>query len=48
MEKLTDLPNIGKETVQLLNTVGITSPNDLVNLGSQEAWLKTREVDPGT
>lgn len=46
MSKLTDLPNIGKELEKQLNMIGINSYDDLVNCGSQEAWLKIKEKDP--
>lgn len=44
--KLSELPNIGPELERQLNVVGIETYDDLKNLGSMEAWLKIRAVDP--
>ena len=46
MNKLTELPNIGKDTARLLNEIGIFTSFDLVNIGSTEAWLKIKTIDP--
>lgn len=46
MEKLSDLPNIGKEVERQLNQVGIMNKEDLENTGSTEAWLKIQAIDP--
>jgi len=46
MNELTKLPNIGDELEKQLNMVGITTFDDLVNHGSQEAWLMIKEIDP--
>lgn len=46
MEKLSDLPNIGKEVERQLNEVGIMTKEDLENTGSTEAWLKIQAIDP--
>lgn len=43
MEKLTTLPNIGKELEKQLNEVGIFSVEDLENIGSFEAWKLLRK-----
>jgi len=43
---LTSLPNIGQEMKKQLSAVGIQTPDDLVAIGSREAWLKIRAVDP--
>lgn len=45
MEKLSDLPNIGKEVERQLNEVGITSYEQLKSLGAESAWLKIQEID---
>ena len=45
MNKLSDLPNIGKTLEQKLKKVGITSPEDLKNAGSENALLRIRETD---
>lgn len=43
---LTSLSNIGKEMEKQLLAVGIKTPEDLAALGSREAWLKIRAMDP--
>lgn len=45
MEKLSSLSNIGKKLERQLNEVGINTQDDLVNIGSQEAWVKIRKID---
>ncbi len=45
MGELSKLPNIGKKLEEQLNEVGIESYDDLVNIGSGEAWLKIKEID---
>lgn len=44
--KLSELPNIGPELERQLNMVGIETYDKLKELGSMEAWLKIRAVDP--
>lgn len=44
--KLTDLPNIGKELEKQLLSIGINSYDDLVSLGSTEAWIRIKKIDP--
>ena len=46
MSDLTKMPNIGIELEKQLNRVGINTYDDLVDCGSQEAWLKIKEIDP--
>jgi DNA transformation protein len=46
MGKLSNLPNIGKNTEQQLNDVGIYSAEQLIKKGSKQAWLKIKEIDP--
>ncbi|MEL7570296.1 MAG: TfoX/Sxy family protein [Eubacteriaceae bacterium] len=46
MDKLSALPNIGKDTEKQLNDVGITSIEQLIKTGSKQAWLKLKEIDP--
>lgn len=48
MSKLSKLPNIGKVLEKQLNDVGINTDEDLIDLGSKEAWLKIKEVDDST
>lgn len=45
MGELSKLPNIGKVLERQLNEVGINTEDDLINIGSKEAWLKIREID---
>lgn len=45
MGKLFKLPNIGRVLEEQLNYAGITTVDDLINMGSKEAWLKIRELD---
>ena len=45
MGELSKLPNIGKVVEKQLNYVGINTVDDLINIGSKEAWLKIKEVD---
>ena len=45
MGELSKLPNIGKVVEKQLNDVGISTVDDLINIGSKEAWLKIKEVD---
>ena len=46
MEKLSDLPNIGKELERQLHEVGIDTRDDLEHYGAKEAWLKIQGIDP--
>ena len=45
MGELTKLPNIGKVVEKQLNDVGINTVDELIDIGSKEAWLKIKEVD---
>ena len=45
MGDLSKLPNIGKALEEQLNDVGISTVDDLIDIGSKEAWLKIREID---
>lgn len=47
MAQLTDLPNIGSHAAQQLAEVGIATPDDLLVVGAEQAWLKMQTVDPG-
>ena len=40
MGELSKLPNIGKALEEQLNDVGINTVDDLIDIGSKEAWLK--------
>lgn len=45
MGELSKLPNIGKVVEEQLNQVGITTVDQLIDLGSKEAWLRIKEID---
>lgn len=45
MGELTKLPNIGKVIEEQLNEVGIFTIDDLIEIGSKEAWLAIQEID---
>lgn len=46
MGKLSDLHNIGLELERQLIDVGITTKEELIDCGSEEAWLKIKQKDP--
>ena len=43
---LSALPNIGTVLEDLLARAGVGSPESLREMGSREAWMKIRAVDP--
>lgn len=45
MGELSDLPNIGKIIESQLNEVGITTYEQLKEVGSRQAWLKIKAID---
>jgi len=45
MGELSKLPNIGKVLEKQLNEVGINTADELIDIGSKEAWLKIKEID---
>ena len=45
MGELSKLPNIGKVVEEQLNEVGINTVDELIDIGSKEAWLKIKEID---
>ena len=45
MGELSKLPNIGKLLEDQLNEVGIKTADELIDIGSREAWLKIRAID---
>lgn len=45
MGELAELPNIGKVVEEQLNKVGITTAEQLEELGSRQAWLKIQTID---
>lgn len=46
MSELMSMTNIGKEMARKLTSVGIDSPEKLVELGSRQAFLKLKEAYP--
>lgn len=46
MGKLVVLPNIGVKLEEQLIVAGIDTPEQLCALGSHEAWLRLRRIDP--
>lgn len=46
MSELISMRNIGKEMAKKLTSVGIDSPEKLTELGSQQAFLKLKQVYP--
>ena len=47
MSELSSLPNVGKVLEQLLMEAGISTAQQLRELGTKEAFIKIRRVDPG-
>ncbi|WP_462316610.1 TfoX/Sxy family protein [Methanobrevibacter sp.] len=45
MGELSKLPNIGKVLEGQLNDVGISTVDELMDIGSKEAWLRIRQMD---
>jgi len=46
VSKLIKLPNIGKVAESLLIKAGVDTPEKLMAIGSKEAFLKIRNIDP--
>ncbi len=46
MAELSKLPNIGKTLEEQLQQVGIETPEQLAQLGSKQAWLTIKAMDP--
>ena len=46
MGRLSQLPNISKVTESKLVEVGIDSPEQLIKMGSKDAFLRIRAKDP--
>ena len=46
MGELSKLPNIGPEVERQLILVGITTAEQLRQVGSRAAWLRIKEIDP--
>ena len=46
MKELTELPNIGKVLSQKLKEVDIKTPGELISVGSENAFIRIKTVDP--
>lgn len=46
MAELTSMMNIGKEMAKKLTTVGIDSPDKLIEVGAKQAFIKLKEMYP--
>lgn len=46
MSELSNLPNIGKVLEQQLLQIGIETPEQLKQVGSKQAWLDIKAIDP--
>jgi DNA transformation protein len=42
---LTELPNIGKVVAEKLIQAGITSPHELLAIGSEQAFIRIQTID---
>jgi DNA transformation protein len=45
INSLTELPNIGRTLAEKLIAVGITAPNELISIGSENAMIKIKTID---
>ena len=46
MSDLTKLPNLGKVVVEQLKQVGIESAEELKSIGSENAFIRIKTIDP--
>ncbi len=46
MSELVSMINIGKEMAKKLKTVGIASPEELIRVGSKQAFLQLKQEYP--
>lgn len=46
MSELLKRPNIGKMIEQQLRQIGIETPEQLKQIGSKQAWLSIKAIDP--
>ena len=42
---LTQLPNIGKTVAKKLTVAGITTPKELMEIGSEQAFIRIQTID---
>lgn len=43
--ELTNLPNIGKVVAEKLTQIGITTPEELKAIGSEQAFIRLQTID---
>lgn len=46
LNHLTQLPNIGKTVAEKLIQAGITTPKELMEIGSKQAFIRIQTIDP--
>lgn len=46
LNHLTQLPNIGKTVAEKLIQAGITTPKELLEIGSEQAFIRIQTIDP--
>lgn len=46
LNDLTQLPNIGKTVAEKLTQAGITTPGELLAIGSEQAFIRIQTIDP--
>ncbi|WP_068787204.1 TfoX/Sxy family protein [Paenibacillus phocaensis] len=47
MDELDKLPNIGTVAARKLRQVGVETPEQLAEMGSREAFMRLKLLDPG-
>ncbi len=47
MGDLSKLPNVGNVLEKNLNEIGVYTPEELIEMGSKEAFLRIRTIDKG-
>ena len=47
IKELTQLPNVGKVVAEKLIQVGITTPEELRNVGAEQAFIRLQTIDEG-
>lgn len=47
IKELTQLPNIGKVVAEKLIQVGITTPEELRDIGAEQAFIRLQTIDEG-
>lgn len=47
MSELSSLPNVGKVLEKNLYEIGVTTKEELLKMGSKQAFVFIRKIDPG-